>query len=319
VGYFRGEWQASAGLPAFSLSTRQTIQQINHVPELPPADQPAVSQFQVLDAYVGLAFSNWQLTFGRQSLWWGPGDGGPLIFGDNAAPINMFRINRVTPFKLPSILGWLGPLRLEFFLGQLEGHQFIGGQGGVAGSFLHTIHPQPAIHGERFTFKPTRNFEFGFSRTGIFAGQGVPFTLHTFGKSFFGLGNGVPGTTSDPGDRRSGMDWTYRVPMLRDWVTFYGDVFIFRICHISQNLICALRVSTPMCRPEERSAAGFSTLTPDIWMATRTMDSCSRAGSVDKDRVPRARQTIGSPREIDYSLIIDIRKSATSLCPTGAP
>jgi membrane-associated phospholipid phosphatase len=225
VGYFRGEWQASAGLPAFSLSTRQTIQQINHVPELPPADQPAVSQFQVLDAYVGLAFSNWQLTFGRQSLWWGPGDGGPLIFGDNAAPINMFRINRVTPFKLPSILGWLGPLRLEFFLGQLEGHQFIGGQGGVAGSFLHTIHPQPAIHGERFTFKPTRNFEFGFSRTGIFAGQGVPFTLHTFGKSFFGLGNGVPGTTSDPGDRRSGMDWTYRVPMLRDWVTFYGDAF----------------------------------------------------------------------------------------------
>jgi len=226
VGYFRGEWQASAGLPAFSLQTRQTIQQVNHVPQLPPdVGQPAVNQFQVLDAYVGLAFSNWQVTFGRQSLWWGPGDGGPLIFSDNAGPLNMFRINRVTPFKLPSVLGWLGPLRLEFFLGQLEGHQFIGGQGGIAGSFLHMIHPQPLIHGERFTFKPTRNFEFGFSRTGIFAGQGVPFTLHTFGKSFFGLGNGRPGTLSDPGDRRSGMDWTYRVPKLRDWVTFYGDAF----------------------------------------------------------------------------------------------
>ena len=137
----------------------------------------------------------------------------------------MFRINRVTPFKLPSVLGWLGPLRLEFFLGQLEGHQFINGRNGIAGSFLHTIHPQPLIHGERFTFKPTRNFEFGFSRTGIFAGQGVPFTLHTFEKSFFGLGNGTPGTLSDPGDRRSGMDWTYRVPKMRDWVTFYGDAF----------------------------------------------------------------------------------------------
>jgi hypothetical protein len=226
VGYFRGEWQASAGLPAFSLSTRRTIQQVNRVPQLPPdVGQPAVNHFQVLDAYVGLAFSNWQVTFGRQSLWWGPGDGGPLIFSDNAGPLNMFRINRVTPFKLPSVIGWLGPLRLEFFLGQLEGHQFIRGQAGVAGRFLHTIHPQPLIHGERFTFKPTRNFEFGFSRTGIFAGQGVPFTLHTFGKSFFGLGNGTPGTSSDPGDRRSGMDWTYRVPKLRDWVTFYGDAF----------------------------------------------------------------------------------------------
>ncbi len=226
VGYFRGEWQASAGLPALPLSARQTIEQVDHLIQLPPdVGQPAVNQFQVLDAYVGLAFSNWQVTFGRQSLWWGPGDGGPLIFSDNAVPLNMFRINRVTPFKLPSVLGWLGPLRLEFFLGQLEGQQFINGKGGILGTFAHTIHPQPMIHGERFTFKPTRNFEFGFSRTGIFAGQGVPFTPYTFGNSFFGLGNGTPGTLKDPGDRRSGMDWTYRVPRLRDWVTFYGDAF----------------------------------------------------------------------------------------------
>jgi hypothetical protein len=226
VGYFRGEWQASAGLPALSPQARQTIQAVDHLTQLPPdAGQPSVNQFQVLDAYVGLAFSNWQVTFGRQSLWWGPGDGGPLIFGDNAGPLNMFRINRVTPFKLPSVLGWLGPLRLEFFLGQLEGHQFINEPSGITGSFAHTIHPQPVIHGQRFTFKPTRNFEFGFSRTGIFAGQGVPFTLHTFEKSFFGTGNGAPGTPQDPGDRRSGMDWTYRVPKMRDWVTFYGDAF----------------------------------------------------------------------------------------------
>jgi membrane-associated phospholipid phosphatase len=231
VTYFRGEWQASAGLPAPPLTARQTIQDVDHLTALPPdAGQPSVNRFEVLDAYVGLMFSNWQATFGRQSLWWGPGDGGPLIFGDNAAPLNMFRVNRVTPFKLPSILGWLGPMRLEFFIGQLGGHQFINGPmpngpNGISGSFLHTLHPQPIIHGERFTFKPTPNFEFGFSRTGIFAGQGVPFTLHTLEKSFFGLGNGAPGTTSDPGDRRSGMDWTYRVPKLRDWVTFYGDAF----------------------------------------------------------------------------------------------
>jgi Capsule assembly protein Wzi/PAP2 superfamily len=231
TGYFRGEWQTSAGLPAYSLSTRQTLEQVDHLIDVPPAaGQQSVSQFQVLDAYVGLAFNDWQVSFGRQSLWWGPGEGGPLIFSDNAAPLNMFRVNRVTPFKLPSVLGWLGPMRLELFLGQLEGHQFINGPipgqpNGVAGSFFHTIHPQPLIHGERFTFKPTPDFEFGFSRTGIFAGQGVPFTLHSLEKSFFGLGNGAPGTASDPGDRRSGMDWTYRVPKLRDWVTFYGDAF----------------------------------------------------------------------------------------------
>ena len=79
-------------------------------------------------------FSNWQVSFGRQSLWWGPGDGGAMMLSDNAAPLNMFRINRVTPFKLPSVLGWLGPMRLEFFLGQLSGQQFIE-LNGIVGSF----------------------------------------------------------------------------------------------------------------------------------------------------------------------------------------
>jgi membrane-associated phospholipid phosphatase len=222
VSYFRGEWQTAGGLPALSLAARQTIQEVDHIGQPPPGTPfPSVSQFQVLDAYVGLMFSNWQVSFGRQSLWWGPGDGGPLMFGDNAAPITMFRINRVTPMKLPSILGWLGPLRMEFFLGQLGGQDFIN-VNGIMGNFQHTLHPQPMIHGERFTFKPTPNFEFGFSRTVIFAGQGIPFTLRSFKNSLFSLSRS---NTADPGDRRSGMDWTYRVPKLRDWVTFYGDAF----------------------------------------------------------------------------------------------
>ncbi len=43
-------------------------------------------------------------------------------------------------------------------------------------------------------------------------GPGVPLTLGTFKNSLFGLGNGLPGSASDPGDRRSGMDWSYRLP-----------------------------------------------------------------------------------------------------------
>jgi hypothetical protein len=222
VAYLRGEWQSAGGLPPFSLAARETIGQVDHIEQPPPGTSvPAVSQFQLLDAYVGLMFSNWQVTFGRQSLWWGPGDGGPLMLSDNAAPLNMFRINRVTPFKLPSILGWLGPLRLEFFLGQLSGQDFIN-VNGITGSYQHTLHPQPMIHGERFTFKPTPNFEFGFSRTVIFAGEDVPFTLRALKSSLFSLSRSA---TSDPGDRRSGLDWTYRVPKLRDWATFYGDAF----------------------------------------------------------------------------------------------
>jgi hypothetical protein len=226
VVYVRGELQTAPSVTAFSLPARQTIQKVDFLTVLPPSTpRPAVSQLALLDAYVGMTFSDWQISFGRQSLWWGPGGGGPMMFSDNAAPIDMFRINRVSPMNLPWIFRRLGPMRVEFFLGQLRGQDFINGPAGVTGTFSTPFNPQPMIHGERFSFKPTRNFEFGFSRTSLFAGQGVPFTLGTFRRSLLSTSNGNPGTASDPGDRRSGLDWSYRLPKLRDWLTFYGDAF----------------------------------------------------------------------------------------------
>jgi hypothetical protein len=228
TGYFRGEFQTAPSVPALPLSARQFLVFADQLPSVPPATgTSSVQQFQMLDAYVGLTLSNWEFSFGRQSLNWGPGDagqGGSIMYSDNAAPIDMFRVNRVTPLAIPLVSRLLGPMRAEFFFGQLAGQHFTAGPNfATSGSFAVEYQPQPFLHGERFSFKPTRNFEFGFSATGIQGGPGVPLTLGTLGRSFFAIGNGLPGSLQDPGDRRSGMDWSYRLPKLRDWVTFYGD------------------------------------------------------------------------------------------------
>jgi membrane-associated phospholipid phosphatase len=230
--YVRGEAQTAPSIPALPLSTREVVQQVNAYPVLPPGtNQPSVQQVALLDSYVGMMFSNWEVSFGKQSLWWGPGDAGPMLLGDNTEPINMFRINRVTPFKLPSILGWLGPMRIEGFLGQLTGHQFVDSPSpvGFAGQTGQVLDPQPFIHGQKLSFKPTRNFEFGIFRTTVYGGPGYPFTIHTFLRSLFSTTNehitSSGGSPDKPGDRRSGIDFSYRLPYLRDWVTFYGDGF----------------------------------------------------------------------------------------------
>jgi len=228
VGYVRAEMQTAPGLPGLPLAASQFIENIDHLPSgMPNPSTTPVQQLKVLEAYVGLTISNWQISFGPQSLSWGPGDGGALMFSDNAAPINMFRINRNTPLSIPLVSRFLGPVRTEFFFGQLTGHYFVGEpNNSVIGNFTQTLRSQPYIHGERFSFKPTRNFEFGFSATTIMGGPGVPLTLGTFKNSLFGgLHNGLPGSPQDPGDRRSGMDWSYRLPKLRNWLTFYGDSF----------------------------------------------------------------------------------------------
>ena len=226
VVYVRGEYQHAPEGAALSDTARQTIQTVDSLPFAPPGTPPAtIDRFRLLDAYVAMGLENWQVSFGKQSLSWGPGQGGPMMVSNNADPVNMFRVSRVTPFKLPSIFGWLGPMRTEFFLGQLAGYEFILSPSGLVGQFGHSLASQPFIHGQKISFKPTANFEFSVSRTTIYGGPGFPLTLRTLGRSLLATTNERAGAPNKPGDRRSGVDFTYRIPKLRKWLTFYGDGF----------------------------------------------------------------------------------------------
>jgi hypothetical protein len=224
--YVRGEYQHAPSAPPLPLSARQAEASADSLPSIAPATViPEVNRFRLLNAYIALKLDNWQFSFGKQSLSWGPGIGGAMMFSNNAEPITMVRMDRVTPFKLPSILGWLGPIRTEGFFGQLSGYEFIANPSGLTGNYGRSLDPQPYIHGQRISFKPTPDLELGFSRTTIYGGPGYPLTWHTFFRSLLSTGNALTGNASKPGDRRSGMDFTFRLPGLRNWLTFYGDGF----------------------------------------------------------------------------------------------
>jgi len=230
--YVRGEYQRSGTVPALSPAGQVAVSQADFTPTAaqgPPSD---VSRFRLLDAYVAVAFKNNQLSFGKQSLWWGPSYGGPMLFSDNPAPVTMLRYDRVTPLKLPSFLGILGPMRVQFFIGQLRGHQFVNipvpGQSDASQVVGHpgvSLNPQPYIHGLTLSLNPTPNFELSFSRTVIFGGPGFPVTAESFWRSFVSTAAGGNNIQSDPGDRRVAFDFSYRIPGIRDWLTLYLDGF----------------------------------------------------------------------------------------------
>ena len=128
--YIRSEYQHSPSAPALPLAAREAItldfaRSIVPPPFPVPPDTPiqSIDRGRLLDAYVAMNLSDWQLSYGKQSLWWGPNEGGGVMISDNADPMLMFRINRVTPFKLPWIFGYLGPMRVEFFVGQYAGYR----------------------------------------------------------------------------------------------------------------------------------------------------------------------------------------------------
>ena len=228
VGYVRAEYQYAPSAPALPLSARQVIQQLGVLPMVPPGNPiPTAGQTDLLEGYVGMQFDNWQITFGKQELWWGPDQSGPMLFSTNAEPVEMFQINRVTPFTLPSIFKTFGPVRVQLFLGRLGGQNFVFGvPTGIIGTWDQPLSDQPFIQGEKISLKPSPNLELGMGVTTLFAGAGVPFTLHKFLQVLSPAGSiAAPGTSGDPGDRRGGFDFTYRIPKLRDWLTFYGDAF----------------------------------------------------------------------------------------------
>jgi membrane-associated phospholipid phosphatase len=226
VVYVRGEYQSAPSAPSPSPAALGVISTVDALPPNPPAlPVAALSRFQLLDAYVGMNLANWQLSYGRRSLWWGPSDGGPMIFTNNAPPLNnMFSIDRVTPVRLPWLFGYLGDIRLQAFIGQLSGQQFLspvfsGKTGPTIGQFGKDLHLQPFLSGGKISFKLTQNFEFGMSKTTIYGGPGLPLTSSTFLKSTFGIH--IHGDSL--GDGRSSADFSYRIPKLRDRLTFYGE------------------------------------------------------------------------------------------------
>jgi hypothetical protein len=231
VAYARWEYQHAPSSPSLPENVLQLIPELQGgLPQtLTTTATSTLNRGRLLDAYAGLNVHDWQITFGQQTLWWGPEEGGPLSYSDNVEPIPMFRISRVTPFKLPWLLKLMGPMRVEAFLGQVGGQRWlVTNSGTIIGGWNTFLSPQPFLHGEKFSFKPTENFEIAFARTVLFSGQSVPLTLGELSTSYFSISNG-PATTAlrpiGPGDRRSFVDVTYRLPGLRRWVEYYADGF----------------------------------------------------------------------------------------------
>ncbi len=226
---FQGEYQHAPAMPSDSPQVLAAIAAANLTPPLPNGTATA-NHFQLLNSAVFLNIDNVQFSFGEQSEWLGPGESDPLLMSNNAAPFPTFKIDDVAPHKIPGLSRILGPFRTEYFIGQLSGHnweyciaatcQSYPGYPGVVGP---NISPQPFIHGEKISFQPTPNFEFGMGVTAMFGGPGLPVTFGNFFRTYY---IHSPTAVNNPGKRISAADLTYRIPGLRNWLTFYFDSLV---------------------------------------------------------------------------------------------
>lgn len=226
AAYVRAEYQHAGTLPALGSTVLQTVAATDTTPFAFPQRSKSLNRIRLLDSYLSLNFHDNLISFGKQTLWWGPGGDAPFLFSNNAEPLTMLRISRASPFRLPWLFRLMGPIRVEMMWGRLEGQQFVAllDNAGNRRVIAAPLHPHPYVDGEKISFQPTRNLEFGFGVTSIFSGPGFPLTLHQVLRTY-SLSNTIPGLPDDPGDRRSAFDFSYRLPGVRNWLTLYGDSF----------------------------------------------------------------------------------------------
>ena len=212
--YVRAEYQHAPAAPALSEEARQAIAAADDNPVSPGLGANAINRPRLLDTYLtldlgALHLENWQLTAGRESRSWAPGLGGSFLLSDNAEPFDMIELANPEGVRLPFFLKFLGPARIDQFVGRLGGR---------------TDHANPWVYGQKISFHPLRSLEIGYGRMTTLGGRGGdPFTSRNFLLSLFGQLS--PALRSVPGDSDNEMDWTFYVPKVRHALVFYGEVY----------------------------------------------------------------------------------------------
>jgi len=211
----RGEYQHAPGRAAYPASVQELFSQVDSTPLVAAEPVPQTNVFRLINANLGVSVLNHEISVGKADDWWGPTQTGSMALSNNAEPVYALRINRVVPLRVPLLSDVLGPIRYEGIFGSLKGHRYPNA---------------PWMHAEKFSFKPTRNLEFGFSRVVIFAGKDhVPLTFGSFWHSFTSFSNvslAEKQGRDDPGFRSSSFDFTWRLPWVENWLTLYCDSIV---------------------------------------------------------------------------------------------
>lgn len=170
----------------------------------------------LLKGYGKLSWSNVELEFGRDSMWWGYGYHGDLLLTNNATPFDMIRLSNPEPVILPWYFSYLGPFKFSIFFSRLEDY--------MVRAFANVPIAKREIKvgtvgtgGWRIDFKPHGLLEIGVSSTFIFGGPGAPPLSAGDILGLFGL-NVTQASTNV--NQLGSFDFRLRLPWLRNSVLY---------------------------------------------------------------------------------------------------
>lgn len=158
--------------------------------------------------YGKLTLWNADLEVGRDSLWWGPGYRGSMLFSTNAAPLDQIRLNSAEPVRLPWLLSYLGPFKASLVVARLDNDRDF---------------PRAHVAGYRFNFAPSRLLEIGYGRAFQFGGDGRGFKAKYFPEILVWRGSDDSNNPKNSNNLQQ-VDVTLRLPDAGKYILISRDL-----------------------------------------------------------------------------------------------
>jgi hypothetical protein len=170
-------------------------------------DRQAPDPDRIVNGAVAASLGNIAISYGNEAMQWGIGYYGQLAQSTNSSAFPALRVQNIHPGHLPGFLRYLGLMRFNAFLGQLDGDR----------AFAH-----PWICGQILALKPLPNLDLGVTHAIDFGGTGND--NYGFG-GFLGRMSGID--TGNPNgantNSRVSVYAKLRFPRLRG-AELYGEI-----------------------------------------------------------------------------------------------
>ena len=124
-----------------------------------PRGVSEVSDVTLLDGYLRGVFHGFALEIGRHHLLRGRGRDGGSMLSNNSRGLDMVRLSRESPWRLPWLFRFLGPVSGAAWVADSGGERFI---------------PHSKLVGFELGARPTQNLELGLSLLNHQGGDGAP-------------------------------------------------------------------------------------------------------------------------------------------------
>ncbi len=180
-------------------------------------DQPSSNGDMTGHAYLQNAYTtfragNFQMKVGRDSMIWGPGERGSLLYTTNPRPLDGIWLTNPMPARLPWVFKYLGRWRYTLYAADF-GPEYSRAWAWLAGYKLNLA--------------PARYVEIGFGHAVQIGGEGMstPSAVDVIGEFFGFRPEGTDTTSPNNTNHMFEIDLLIRIPQLRG-LEMYGNMAI---------------------------------------------------------------------------------------------